>query len=226
MILGKKKHHRSLEMPAYSPEPISFEQALALFDELASNQKIAHGYLREGCHHRATLMCDLMVRSGYAPMKAWMFNSKSDLHPASAPKGDKITWWFHVAPSLRVSLAKGGKEEALVFDPSIYDGPVTIEEWCKPIITSSPKKTVVYLSEYNRCIKTQFKKDLEDISGMKWDIKVDKALKALSQYQDKQESWTVFRSKLRQSFNNVAPYPSKMSASTITTPVRKIKNSL
>ncbi|MGM0422974.1 MAG: protein-glutamine glutaminase family protein [Pseudomonadota bacterium] len=197
-----------LKTVAQSSEPLSFEQALALFDELSSIQKIPHAYLKDGCQHRATVMCDLMVRSGYAPMKAWMFNSETDLNLVSA-RGEEITWWFHVAPSLKVSLPKGGKEESLVFDPAMYDGPVTIKEWCRPIITSCPKATEVYLSEYNKCIKQQDKRDLEDLHGLRWENKVNAALKALGQYQHRQGDRAVFQSRLRQSFNDMARQRSK-----------------
>lgn len=192
-----------LQKAPETSDPLSFDQALALFDELSNVKTIPYAHLENGCHLRASVMCDLMVKSGYAPMKAWMFNGKSDLCHIS-PKGEKAVWWFHVAPTLKVALAKGDEAEPLVFDPSLYDGPVTVQEWCKPIITSAPAATEVYISAYNKCLKQQYSRDLEKFRGWEWDSKVSRAIMMLRQLDEPYESSAVFKSSLRACFNQAA----------------------
>ena len=52
--------------------------------------------------------------------------------------GTKIRWWYHVSPTLPVR-GEDGSVCDLVFDPSLFDGPVTLEEWGQ-IMRASPEK--------------------------------------------------------------------------------------
>ena len=106
---------------------ISFEQALTVFDHLADRDDLAFGYLSEGCQVRAHLVCMEMKTIGLKPRKAWAFRGENPLY-VMLPDGKKGEWDYHVVLALPVRMPKG-KILDLVFDPGLFDGPVTLQEW-------------------------------------------------------------------------------------------------
>ena len=109
-----------------APEaPLTTAQAVALFDHLADLPHIAHGLANEGCYARAHLMCREAERLGRAPEKAWAFEGEGTLTVLAAD-GRLLNWWYHVALALPVQMADG-QVEKMVFDPSLFDGPVPVE---------------------------------------------------------------------------------------------------
>jgi hypothetical protein len=117
-----------------SPQPpgaISSTRAAEVFADLASQSDIVFGYLDEGCHARAHLMVRRLLQLGLTPRKVWTIAAgRHDplwVHPPA--RGDAVvTWDFHVAPTLAV-LGEDSVERELVFDPSLLDRPVTVDEW-------------------------------------------------------------------------------------------------
>ncbi|MDE2336475.1 MAG: hypothetical protein KGL10_04125 [Alphaproteobacteria bacterium] len=118
-------------------EAVSLEDAMVLFDELADRPDIAFGYAQDGCYARAQLMCREMTERGLAPQKAWAFEGGSYLY-VDMPDGKRVRWGWHVAPALAVRMPDG-KAEDMVFDPGLFDGPVTLQEWGK-MIHAQPEK--------------------------------------------------------------------------------------
>lgn len=122
-------------------KPLDLAAAISLFDHLADMQTITHGMPDEGCYARAHLMCAEVARLGLQPKKIWAFE-KDDDNPLSAvsPRGNIMRWQYHVALALPVRLPDG-KIETCVFDPSLYDGPISIQRW-QTDIEAAPEKTV------------------------------------------------------------------------------------
>lgn len=114
--------------PDVPEKPLTPARAKDVFDTLAGMEEIAFGYARDGCYARAHLMCRTLFGMGLPAKKAWAFETGNDCLEVTQEDGDKIEWWFHVAPVLPVKM-QDGKQENMVFDPSLFDGPVTLEKW-------------------------------------------------------------------------------------------------
>lgn len=106
------------------------DRALEIFDTLANMPGLAHGYTDDGCYARAHLMCKQMIGMNLKPEKAWAFETPDNELKVNFPHGEQI-WWFHVAPTLGVDTGRGKAFEKMVFDPSLFDGPVTVDHWAK-----------------------------------------------------------------------------------------------
>jgi hypothetical protein len=121
------------EPPAPMPQPIAWAKAKQLFsDLLALGDRIAYRFPTDGCYARAHLMAQEIRRQGHQPWKVWSkANGKEPLYAVTKnhPRGF-VTWGWHVAPALRVTLSSG-KVIWCVFDPSLYTRPCSIREWLK-----------------------------------------------------------------------------------------------
>ena|GEM_PF-2690069 len=125
-------------------------KAQALFDELANDKNIPFDYPKDCCYARAHEMCRQLEAKGVKCGKTWYYSAgwpakgSMDYPPASLtvsglPKTDVIpdgtlAWTYHVAPTIEV----GGK--TMVFDPSMFKGPVTPDEWRSKMVNSTPDK--------------------------------------------------------------------------------------
>jgi glutaminase-like protein len=92
-------------------------------------------YVRDGCYARAHKMRKIIVeRYGYCCEKVFSFANQND--DTLAVRADKwggccVTWWYHVAPLIRVRIKIGRIKFvlALVVDPSMFDKPVLLSTW-------------------------------------------------------------------------------------------------
>jgi hypothetical protein len=100
---------------------ISMEKAKELFNKAKNMKDIAWNYKKDGCYARAHLMARRFEAEGIRVDKVWI---KGDL---SIPESG-INWNFHVAPIVYVDDGKGGSKK-IVIDPSLFDKPVTVDEW-------------------------------------------------------------------------------------------------
>ena len=87
-------------------------------------------YPSNGCHARAHEMCRLMIEQGEDPGKVWLYRSvHRPLRVVTSNDPDcEVTWRYHVAPTLDVLISPGTVVK-WVIDPSMFNGPVTVEEW-------------------------------------------------------------------------------------------------
>jgi hypothetical protein len=92
---------------------------------------ISFQYCEDGCFARAHKMCWILNNKyNYATHKVFSF-----AYPGTytlAVKGEKwggccINWWYHVAPLVNIKTPSGTK--AYVFDPAMFDVPVTLAAW-------------------------------------------------------------------------------------------------
>ncbi len=173
-------------------KPLSWSEATKLFDEIADMQDIAFGYTIDGCHSRAHIMCGIAMERSLEPLKAWAFEGDEKLIPYK--DRPNLDWWYHVAMALPVKL-ENGEVEALVFDPSLFDAPVSLDEWGDIMSAEKDKLHICnygtpppnYSGDYKPYRKTEKTTDIE-------------AADEMIRFLDKQGSAprTVFPSKLKQ----------------------------
>jgi len=116
--------------PKVEPKPVRFDRALEIFDEIAAMGNIAFGFPDEGCFSRAHMMVRQLYEMGETPKKAWAFEPEGGDLLVKLSNGKEITWWSHVAAALPVEMPDG-KVLDLVYDPSMFNGPVTLQQWGK-----------------------------------------------------------------------------------------------
>lgn len=92
-------------------------------------------YVRDGCYARAHKMRWIITNKyRYCCEKVFSFaNQGSDRLAVKADKwgGCCVTWWYHVAPLIRVKVSFGriNFSVAYVIDPSMFDKPVLLSTW-------------------------------------------------------------------------------------------------
>jgi hypothetical protein len=106
--------------------------------DVGTQAPIPFHYPPDGCYARAHLMAELLTATGYASEKVFAVSTypapgslnveapyAQDVPPGVTPS---VTWWYHVAPILRVRSAPSAVTE-MVIDPSLAAGPITISAW-------------------------------------------------------------------------------------------------
>jgi hypothetical protein len=92
-------------------------------------------YVRDGCYARAHKMRRIITTNyGFCCEKVFSFaNQGSDRLAVQANKwgGCCVTWWYHVAPLIRVKvkILSFSIELAMVIDPGMFDKPVLLSTW-------------------------------------------------------------------------------------------------
>jgi hypothetical protein len=118
---------------ATCPNALTSDQANALFRDLANQPNIPFDYPDDCCYSRASEMCRVMKERGIPCGKVWNYGtgypSATNLRADTPnhPRGH-VNWRYHVAPTVPVRGSDGVVRD-MVMDPSLFDRPVTIEEW-------------------------------------------------------------------------------------------------
>jgi uncharacterized Zn-binding protein involved in type VI secretion len=111
---------------------LSEKQAQELFDELKSNKDIPFGYASDCCYARAHRMASIMNVKGIKNQKLWCWPLGNDsLNAKKVWKPNdiqNIEWKYHVASTVGVVDARGNVKQKVI-DPSLFDSPVSIDEW-------------------------------------------------------------------------------------------------
>jgi hypothetical protein len=189
--------------PHTPPKPplrgvLTTDEANRLFKELeAKKDKIPFDYPDNCCYSRAEAMCEILEAQGISTNKVWILDTPADRyffqHDTNAPplkatliantpnhpKG-YVKWWYHVATVVKVQ-GPDGKVRDMVFDPSLFDHPVTPQEWAnsmhnpqakprighrdwyspgKPVTASTPTDTQMELQVHANA-RAQRKKELQ-----------------------------------------------------------------
>jgi hypothetical protein len=134
--------------------PISQDRANALFKEMQSHANdIPFDYPVDCCYARAHKMAQMMKDEGVDCGKVWNYApgyppypepgkglvAYSDNVPVPDPGGigdpdgsgrPRVGWGYHVAPVVAVEQPDGSVKMEVI-DPSMFDHPVTVEEWKK-----------------------------------------------------------------------------------------------
>ncbi|MGE5344007.1 MAG: protein-glutamine glutaminase family protein [Candidatus Omnitrophota bacterium] len=129
--------NESPESPASNPPdpPVTWNRAVELFNQMKTQSCIPCAmeascipfkYPYDGCWIRAHMMCYLMQAQGETPEKIWI---SGNLHVLTANVPEcEVYWGWHVAPTLLVK-PNDGPAVKMVIDPSLFNRPVTLEEW-------------------------------------------------------------------------------------------------
>ncbi len=145
-----------------TPPPLSYEQALGFFDQMANREDLALGYAQECCFARAHLMCESALQAGHMPKKAWAIDEdNSGRLSFTMPNGVKIRYWCHTAMVLPVKTPSGEIID-MVFDPALLDGPETLKGWGRVIgapshfleIKRLGKPPTNYVGDYDTKLRT------------------------------------------------------------------------
>ena len=120
------------EVKAYNSElldvsVISEKHADYLFEYLSNLSHIPFDYPEDGCFARAHAMVRELDDLGINSAKSFI-EGNLRVETDKSPKG-YVKWSYHVAPTILVY--KNGKVVPYIFDPSIFDKPVPVEEWHK-----------------------------------------------------------------------------------------------
>lgn len=117
-----------------TPKTIDLATARRLFSEASDMDDIAWDYKEDGCYARAHLMARRFEEQGIEVDKVWI---KGEL---SVPEAG-IQWNFHVAPVVYVE-DENGNVQKMVIDPSLMDGPVSVDEWSAKMQKGAIGKTI------------------------------------------------------------------------------------
>lgn len=132
---------------------VSPSAAIRLFDYFNDLSYIAYNYSPNGCFARAHLMCrEIEDLSGgrITPLKIWAdgdrpFGRLCPVMPDGHP--DDIDWGYHVSSGAHVVDARGDIYP-VVFDPSLFDGPVTVDEW-RDAMNALPEQIAITFFGHN-----------------------------------------------------------------------------
>lgn len=104
-------------------------------------------YPDDGCHGRASRMCQLILDAGETCAKVWNMGPDVDdpltVHTRNSPNC-QVSWGFHVATAMLVQRAPKLQPEIVAFDPALFSRPVPAEEWQK---VQGPTNACLYYSD-------------------------------------------------------------------------------
>jgi Glutaminase len=138
-------------IPSYKVAKDIFDFCAAQSCHLPGPPAISHcipfQYVRDGCYARAHKMRQVIEdQYGYCSEKVFSFALGNDDLAVRANKwgGCCVTWWYHVAPLVRVRVRiklppfiNLDFQLAMVIDPSMFDKPVLLSTW----LTAQEDKT-------------------------------------------------------------------------------------
>lgn len=108
--------------------------ANALFRKFVEAKHIPFKYPVDGCYARATEMALIAekekIEMGKVYAEGWLqAKTESEDYP-------RVQWGWHVAPVVYVKRGEN-KTKLMVFDPSLFKRPVTVEEWKRKMMERS-----------------------------------------------------------------------------------------
>lgn len=178
---------------------ISQEKAHSLFRSFAQNPDIPFKYLVEGCHARAHEMARMAESQKVIMGKIYV---EGDLQAKTASwKKPLQQWGWHVSTTVYVVKPDGSKE-LMVFDPSLFDRPVSVEEWKNKFMDTSDDfrpqiRKVYYGSRY------QYYRNYEDYKSGWEDKDVSDVKERFEKYRQLQESSPARDQSFENSFGGV-----------------------
>lgn len=116
---------------------LTMEEAVEAFYEIADNERLLHFVTENGCAPRAYKIDLYFKLEGLQPSMVFAFAQEDkylvvDDDRRMQRRTDCGGWRYHVAITIPVEL-EGGAIANLIFDPSLFDGPVTKKQWVNKI---------------------------------------------------------------------------------------------
>lgn len=146
---------------------IDSDTARNLFRKFAQDKDIPFRYPIDGCYARATEMARIAEANNIQMGKIYAEGAlqvKTD-----SVKYPLVKWGWHVAPISYVKQADG-KIQLMVFDPSLFSKPVTVQEWKnKMLYKTDDFKAEVFEIYYSSRFQF-FPRDAEDYKNV-WEAK-------------------------------------------------------
>ena len=105
---------------------ISLKTAQKLFKKLAADPNVPFKFPEDGCYARAHYMAQQLEKSKIISAKIFLHGEYLHVDAPTSPNKE-VYWGYHVAPVVKVKVGKD--IVPMVFDPSIFDGPVHVKEW-------------------------------------------------------------------------------------------------
>ena len=134
-LMGEAALEQTELSPAQAARVFSVMATLTFTDTTGAQSPVPYHYPVDGCYARAQMMAQMLTRAGIASERVFATstvpgglhipNQFSEDQPGGAPA--ETTWWYHVAPIVRVRSAAGAIEETVI-DPSTQSGPVPIAD--------------------------------------------------------------------------------------------------
>lgn len=168
VLLGEIENgfvHTSEDPKIINIAVIEQNQANALFRKFTQARHIPYRFPLDGCYARATAMAQIAEEEGIEMGKVYaegFLQAKTDL-----PKFPTVVWGWHVAPIAYVKKPDG-KIEIMVFDPSLFRQPVTVEEWKLRMLDNSNGITPEILKLYYGSRFQYYTRDIESYKA-RWD---------------------------------------------------------
>ncbi len=139
---------RSNENPAPEQIPLSIisaKMADSLFEMFKQDKTLAHNYLKKGCQakaHKMSLFAEEVYQIHFGKVYVEGFlqvKTQSPIEPL-------VIWGWHVAPVVFVRI--NGQDQLRVFDPALFEKPVSVEEWKqKMLYKESGYKNKVHIKD-------------------------------------------------------------------------------
>ena len=152
--------------PCVEASVLTPQELSKAFDFLAKIHEIPYDYPEDGCYARALEMARILERDGILSAKVIIevphtttvnaSTGKTEFHSTdgkilyaatkNSPKG-YVEWIWHIAPV--VYLNDGNQLTPMILDPSLFEHPVTVDEWKTVMVTKErPKATLSFHSRF------------------------------------------------------------------------------
>lgn len=130
---------------------VTRSQANRLFDLFKDESRINWALYFDGCEFRADLMGEIASDAGFELRKIWAhpegFGPHIYVHGqdgeityvCNKARTEEVTWNFHVAIVAMPEGTDRSLQEMLVFDPALFDTPVSVQHWRDHLETEAQK---------------------------------------------------------------------------------------
>ncbi len=139
-IFGANDEHLNEE--SLESSRISEKEANELFQIFSADSSMNFQAPFDGCYARATQMARSAESRGIIMGKVFSVGRLQTLI-RYLNKNRLIRWSWHVAPVVKVIDSSGG-EVMMVFDPSLFDKPVTVSMWNEKMLLPAPPELVEF----------------------------------------------------------------------------------
>lgn len=163
---------------------LDYSAAKNIFAEFARDGKIPYKYPIDGCYARATAMTKIAEAKKIEMGKVFVEGHLQV--KTSSKKYPIVNWGWHVAPVAYVKQPDG-KVRIMVFDPSLFNAPVTLEVWKNRMLYKYDFYNPVIKNIYYGSRYQYFKKKFEANKGFWWKDDLDNMKTTFSEYEKLQD---------------------------------------